>query len=89
MGARRGHLGYPTGLRPPDTCMHGCDYRGPLCTVHMCTSAVHCRYDLAVDYITDPDFKAGLRSLVTEGVGIAAIVLGTRRGDPNAATRCE
>ena len=45
---------------------------------------VHCRYDLAVDYITDPDFKAGLHSLVTEGEGIAAIVLGTRRGDPNA-----
>jgi hypothetical protein len=36
------------------------------------------RYNLEVDYITDPDFKKGLEGYIAS-TGIAAIVLGTRR----------
>ncbi|GBF98909.1 FAD synthase [Raphidocelis subcapitata] len=40
-------------------------------------------YRLGVAFLDDPDFNAGLRGYL-EGSGALAIVLGTRRGDPNA-----
>jgi FAD synthetase len=40
-------------------------------------------YQLHVDYLSNPDFKAGLVGYLSDHK-IAAIVLGTRRGDPNA-----
>jgi FAD synthetase len=41
------------------------------------------QYGLHVDYIANPDFKAGLVEYLSAH-SIKAIVLGTRRGDPNA-----
>ncbi|MEW5309379.1 MAG: hypothetical protein WDW38_001273 [Sanguina aurantia] len=41
------------------------------------------RHALAVDYLTDPDFKHGLQSYLAV-TGVTAVVLGTRSGDPNA-----
>ncbi|KAG2492852.1 hypothetical protein HYH03_009006 [Edaphochlamys debaryana] len=42
------------------------------------------QYGLGVDYLTDPDFKTGLCDYLTR-TGVMSIVLGTRRGDPNAS----
>ena len=36
-----------------------------------------------MQYLSNPDFKGGLEEFIS-GTGAAAIVLGTRRGDPNA-----
>jgi FAD synthetase len=36
-----------------------------------------------VDYLSNPDFKGGLEEFISS-TGSAAIILGTRRGDPNA-----
>jgi FAD synthetase len=42
-------------------------------------------YRLCCEYIEDKDFKQGLKGLVDSGT--KAIILGTRRGDPNAANQ--
>ncbi len=41
------------------------------------------QYGLHVEYIAEPDFKKGLVNYL-EQTRVRAIVLGTRRGDPNA-----
>lgn len=41
------------------------------------------QFSLGVEYLTEPDFKKGLCDYL-ERTGVMAIVLGTRRGDPNA-----
>ena len=43
-------------------------------------------YDLGVDFVEAKDFKAGLGGLINWN-GIKAIILGTRRGDPNASNQ--
>ena len=41
------------------------------------------RYQLQLEYLTNPDFKRGLQEYM-DRTGALAMVLGTRRGDPNA-----
>jgi len=41
------------------------------------------RYGLGITYLTDSDFKRGLDTFISD-TGTQAILLGTRRGDPNA-----
>lgn len=50
-------------------------------TVHL--AARDCRYALSVDFLGNPDFKAGLEEYLSRH-GCTAIILGTRRyaGDP-------
>ncbi|GIL79130.1 hypothetical protein Vretifemale_8518 [Volvox reticuliferus] len=43
-------------------------------------------YGLGVAYLTEPDFKKGLCDYLS-GTGVMAIVLGTRRGDPNGGNQ--
>jgi FAD synthetase len=63
---------------------------GDFCEVASFVRATDAAYGLKVDYLTDRDFKRGLERYCLGGGGddnnkkIAAILLGTRRGDPNA-----
>eukprot|EP00798_Chlamydomonas_sp_ICE-L_P018517 gene18517-25020_t len=41
---------------------------------------------MKVDYVVDPDFKKGLETYIAEN-STQAILLGTRRGDPNAGNQ--